>query len=330
MSNDAKRPLEGLTMIAGFWRRLGADIFDILLLSAVCIVMGILFYDQIASLGSNGRIIGWLIVLVYFTVLNSEVSNGQTLGKRLLGLRVVDADGGAISLQRSFIRAIVLTAPFIASGYWLIADNSTPSLQLILFECLDSLLVFGAAGSIIYLYLFNRRTRQCLHDLAVGSFVIEASGPSFVEARTASMHKVIVGVFCAVTLIAPAGILVLNPTSTSNSISPLAQVAASVQSMPEVRNAQVIDQTYVSNLHPTKSIILVRVQLKAKPDDFEHEATRIAANVLKNPDALGGKDLGISIDYGIDLGLAHWTKRYMDTRSAGSWNASALLDRQPE
>jgi hypothetical protein len=53
-------------------------------------------------------------------------------------------------------------------------------------------------------------------------------------------------------------------------------------------------------------MIFVAVVLNQKPDSFEKEAARIAA-MLKQPDALGEKDLAINIDCSIDLGRFRWS-----------------------
>jgi uncharacterized RDD family membrane protein YckC len=76
--------------------------------------------------------------------------NGGTLGKRLLGLRVVSRDGGAPGFGRSLARALV----------W----------------------VIGSAGSVGFLVaLFNRENRT-LHDYVSGTVVVEARPKSAVEA----------------------------------------------------------------------------------------------------------------------------------------------------
>jgi uncharacterized RDD family membrane protein YckC len=196
-------------IIAGFWRRVGACCIDIVLLSAICGAVGFLLYVQIVSLGSYGRIIVWLIAVAYFTLLNSKLSNGQTFGKRLLEVKVVDTDGQSISVVRSFARAMILTTPFFLNGI-LNGLNGFPfllqtlSLPFALVLGIDGLVEFGGIISIIYLYLFNRRTRQSLHDLLVGTFVVNASNYSPIEEVTASIHKIgvgIIGVVAAVALL---------------------------------------------------------------------------------------------------------------------------------
>jgi uncharacterized RDD family membrane protein YckC len=85
-------PQLGVDVHASFWRRFAAAFLDGALLS---IVGGLL----------TGRAgIGPLLSVAYFTVLEGSAS-GQTLGKKLLGIRVVDLEtGGPIGMTRALGR----------------------------------------------------------------------------------------------------------------------------------------------------------------------------------------------------------------------------------
>src|SRR5688572_4687565 len=105
-------------------------------------------------MGGYGRLLGFAVALAYFGVMNSRIGGGQTLGKRLLGVRVVAGDGRTLSLPRSFLRYCVLGIPFFLNG--------APFSAQVLFSWWGYLLpiiVFGGMFSILYLYVFNRPTR---------------------------------------------------------------------------------------------------------------------------------------------------------------------------
>lgn len=153
--------------IAGFWRRLGALASDLILLGIFGAILGALFFDTFARMGAYAKLIGFAIALAYFGICNSRIAGGQTLGKRWLGVRVVDVHDELLSLPRSLLRYVVLGIPFFANGLPLdprLAMSSPLGYLL-------ALVVFGGMLAIIYLYIFNRRTRQSLHDLVVGSYV---------------------------------------------------------------------------------------------------------------------------------------------------------------
>ncbi len=110
-SNDpmnTQPPVLGQRKICGFWRRVAALMIDSLPLGVVGLVMGWFFFDALAQLGSGGRLLGFAIALLYFGILNSSVGRGQTLGKRAMGIEVVDGAGRHIRarpLRASLLRA---------------------------------------------------------------------------------------------------------------------------------------------------------------------------------------------------------------------------------
>lgn len=104
---------------AGFWRRLGAALLDGIM---VGIVGGIL----IAALKGVGYALYLIITIAYFVYFEGGPT-GATLGKRALGIRVVDFDtGGPIGYGRAFIRLIGrwVSAIVIYIGYlWMLWDK---------------------------------------------------------------------------------------------------------------------------------------------------------------------------------------------------------------
>jgi uncharacterized RDD family membrane protein YckC len=96
--------------ICGFWSRLLAIGLDCVTLVVAGYALGLLFGDQFAQMGRWGRLVGFGIALVYFGVLNSCVGGGKTLGKRLMGIRVVGEDGRCISTPRSLVRSAILSS----------------------------------------------------------------------------------------------------------------------------------------------------------------------------------------------------------------------------
>jgi uncharacterized RDD family membrane protein YckC len=105
---------------AGFWRRFAAALIDGVLLGVVnAILRGV-----IGMGGGTG--LGTLITLAYFTYFEGGPT-GQTLGKRAMGIRVIDfGGGGSIGYGRAFIRWIgrFVSAIVIFLGYlWMLWDD---------------------------------------------------------------------------------------------------------------------------------------------------------------------------------------------------------------
>jgi uncharacterized RDD family membrane protein YckC len=104
---------------AGFWRRFAASFLDgvvITLVSTPFAAIDVAAYYAVSFFGQA----------VYYTLLEGG-SRGQTLGKRALGIRVVDlAGGGPIGYERGFIRWIGRFASGIVLllGYlWMLWDR---------------------------------------------------------------------------------------------------------------------------------------------------------------------------------------------------------------
>jgi uncharacterized RDD family membrane protein YckC len=105
---------------AGFGLRLGAALIDGIMLGVVGLAVR-------AVLGqAGGGAIGLAIGIAYFGYLEGSVS-GQTIGKRIVGIRVIDySRGGQIGFGRAVIRYFGRIVSFIACllGYfWMLWDK---------------------------------------------------------------------------------------------------------------------------------------------------------------------------------------------------------------
>jgi uncharacterized RDD family membrane protein YckC len=104
---------------AGFWRRFGALLIDNLLI----IIVAVLLYLVNEALGGLAYIAGGIFYFTFFEGSNS----GQTIGKRALGIRVIDFNtGGPIGYGRAFIRYIghILSGLVCYLGYlWMLWDK---------------------------------------------------------------------------------------------------------------------------------------------------------------------------------------------------------------
>jgi uncharacterized RDD family membrane protein YckC len=104
--------------------------------------------------------------IIYFTLGNSRVFKGQTIGKKLLRIRVVDNQGEYLGLIKSFVRSlpVVLLMNGYQIMYFIITEQN--DLYTLGFYLLTTIL-FGT----IYFVLLNLN-RQALHDLLVYSQVV--------------------------------------------------------------------------------------------------------------------------------------------------------------
>jgi uncharacterized RDD family membrane protein YckC len=287
-------------------------------------------FDWAASLGQAGRLIGFATALLYFGLLNSHFGGGQTLGKRLLGIRVVDRNGDTLSAMRSVVRFLVLGVPYFLNGLWFDLDPSSIGPAIRMLFVLLVLLVFGGGGAIVYLFAFNRRTRQSLHDLVVGSFVVRSSAVTVpVTLAIARLHLIITGCWLALTLIVPAVFVWIayeHGDVLAKRFQPLADLQTALRSELGVRATKVTMgrtiTTSTGNGTSTTDYLQVEAQPNAKQDDFDALALQIAGVVLdRDPDLLGKQVLIVQVQRRFDFGIAGWSHTRREAYSGAGWRA---------
>lgn len=119
---------------AGFFRRLMALLVDVVVLAVVGFLLGKAFGQDVYtstdgtlsySLTGAPALLALLFGLAYYVYL--EGNPGQTLGKKLLGIRVVDMEGGgAIGFGRAAIRYVgrlVSGFPLALGYFWMLWDK---------------------------------------------------------------------------------------------------------------------------------------------------------------------------------------------------------------
>ncbi|MES2070428.1 MAG: RDD family protein [Pseudomonadota bacterium] len=304
MTNEVRvaEPSEGSLQIAGFWARILAFCIDFLVLGLVGFCMGLLWSDYFVRVGGWGRAIGFVVALAYFGFMNSRIFGGQTVGKRALKLRVASTHGADLSLSSSCVRASVLCIPFFL-------NNAAINLDVLQtgFMYLLSMLVFGGGLSIVYLYICNRKTRQSLHDLLVGSVVVKAasSRSSTLAASPWRGHLVVATVIMLISLAGPGFAMKLLNAEPFASLIPLQKALASE---PGVTAASVnAGSTWSKSMkeeRKTHTYLTAGVMIASKNVDYDSLANRLAGIILSDYPGIAARDmLTVSVIYGYDIGI---------------------------
>lgn len=144
-----------------------AGVIDSALLLAISIVVQRLGGGAVRAPGLP--LVAWSAA--YFILAHGPVGNGYSLGKRMCGIRVVSRDGTALSLGASAVRwsvAIGITLPMasLVAGF----EREAPLSVLRAMLVAEPVLCVVAVDSL--LLLVNRPSRQSLHDLIAGSYVV--------------------------------------------------------------------------------------------------------------------------------------------------------------
>ncbi len=297
--------------IAGFWRRLLAFLIDCLILGVIGLVIGSILFDTFTAMGGWGRLVGFAIALAYFGTLNSWVGGGQTAGKRLVNVKVVDSEGGSISLHRSYARYVVLGTPYFLNG----AMIATPVPLLI---PIISVVIFGAGFAILYLYVFNRRTRQSLHDIAAGTLVVRATDvepPPPVHIW--KYHIVIASAAVVLMLVALVSTSIF--VAQSFGLSDLAALQERIHESEKVHFASVFAGKVWAGADE-RSYLKIDAVWRNKPDSYELAASEIAAIAIRDYPDVSNKDaLVVNIIYGFDIGIASGWQSYSFAHTPDEW-----------
>jgi len=298
--------------ICGFRKRVAALVIDGVILAAGGYGLGVFLFDAFAAMGDRGRLVGFVIALVYFGLLNSSIGYGQTLGKRAVRIKVVNHHDETVSPPRAALRFAVLGAPFF------LAPLAAPQGgALVPGGILINAVVFGLGGAIVYLYLFNRETRQSVHDLIVGTYVARASAEA--ELEVSSMwkgHLLVAGLWIvAVVLISP----ILTATLTDGDLpDDLLSIKQRIEATAQV-HAVSLRRIQTSTSGVWTGFLRVEVRWKERPD-FERAAAEVARIILEN--YKGAEQLDtvlVEVRYGYNIGIARSFRTQRYKRNAEAW-----------
>jgi uncharacterized RDD family membrane protein YckC len=104
---------------AGFFQRLGAYIVDVIIVGVVYLIVWAIAGEAAAT------VVGLLVSIGYYIYFEGSPS-GQTLGKKVLGIRVVDySTGGPLGYSKAFIRWLgrILSGICILGYLWMLWDK---------------------------------------------------------------------------------------------------------------------------------------------------------------------------------------------------------------
>lgn len=151
-----------VTVLASRIERFGATLVDMLLLLVPTFGGFMLTLTVAKAFGSNtgGSVVmvlsavGLLALLGY--QLHGAVETGQTVGKRMLGIRLVRTDGNPVSLGRILLRNLIpIALEVLGLGLFTLFG---------LFSVVDGLFIFG-------------KQRRCIHDWLADTKVVKVPPP---------------------------------------------------------------------------------------------------------------------------------------------------------
>ena len=288
---------------AGAWRRIFAFAADALVLVLLGNLVGLLAGQWLSLLGYWALLVGFLLCALYFGVFDSALTQGQTPGKKLLKIAVVNARGSALNPAQALLRFSVLGAPYFIAG--LKANQAHlqhPGYLVLLFIILAPLLCA------FYLFVFNRATGQSLQDLIVPSRVVLTHQQDEQSAENTAMwkgHWVVVGLMVIATAFGPYFLIQSQLSRVQNQI----MANGVLLENPLVRYSEIQYTTRELKLpnQPQRMASLVNVDIELVRDQIEHRmlAQNLALSVFQHyPKAANASLIQVNLRYGFNMQLA--------------------------
>ena len=266
--------------VVSFWKRWFAYIIDAtFILGGISSLVAISLPDTIIRIGDYSALIGLILTFAYFGIMNSEICKGQTLGKNLMGLKVVNKNGNYLTLPQSLVRTLILiiclTIPY---SFIVTLSFKTPNIP----ETFLGIAAITAGIIFDLLFLFNFKTRQTLHDLAVGSYVTNTKYNCKLSDNKISSAPVIFAIIPAFLIAFP--MLMATKTLEKQLIdtnSPAYKKAEYIKNMENDLNAKITKLEKVNTNIGTNYVVIV-FSTNINDEDF---ANNIKAYIDKNKDS---------------------------------------------
>lgn len=312
---------------AGFWRRTAAFSIDSIVLGLIGLVIAIGFFDALSTLGEWGRLIGFLIGSIYFGLLEGG-SRHQSLGKRVMLIRVADStapDGPGPGYLRAWARYALIAVPLILGG---ISFIDLPALHEPGTEWLataNGAIVFFWGLALLYLFVFNRPSRQSVQDLLTASRVVRVAAPVEDVAPVGRKHWAILAVL---------GLLLLAGSRYATTrlidddrMADIRQIQHAASTVPGVIQSGVwIGNTRVVGPagQPPKAIATITVLTSTPALMNKAGATAVAHAALASSAWLRKQDLVNVVSVrAVNLGIATWRTQFFMGHSPADWAATA-------
>lgn len=162
------RPPEGVVLnfeVAGLGARIGAQMLDLTLtfLFVLCFCLLTLLISESWTTFTTIFALGFFMVRTPYYILAELLWNGQTIGKRMVGLRVVSANGRSLTPYAVTVRNLMKEMEVFMPGVAMIAVAGLSIVEILF------LLVWVTV--LITVPLMNKK-RQRLGDIIAGTYVI--------------------------------------------------------------------------------------------------------------------------------------------------------------
>lgn len=295
-----------------FVRRVVARFIDILLLTVIGYV--IISVPALQSLGTLGLLIGIIIVFTYESVFHSRIGKGKSIGKRLLGLQVIQQNGEYLSYPISSIRAL----PFLIGLF----ITETVMLLTIEFASVETgfkwigftfMILAGIASPLL---IFFTRPPQSLADLLVDSLTLPKSLTHRTIAVSNSNARIWQSRVCIFT-IAFIPFALLISFFTKEELSQNQDIFSASENIISKYQLPLSGGHFIVDPNSKETVLTFRLkedpEIKSQSGKTFGEATALTLWTELSqtiPSLFPQKISAIELSYGLNLGIANGTESY--------------------
>ena len=305
--------------VAKFWKRLLAFIIDAAIMMLAGQLIGMALAKPLSQIGPYAHLLGLLIVLPYYGIMNSRFTKGQTFGKMIMKIVVVSHEREPIGLGRSFLRILILAIPFFLYGL------SIPEINHPVFTWAISIIVFGIGGVILYTMAFNMESRQGIHDMLLKTYVVDQQETTnHALPKTSKMVWTISAIWAGLTIAFFLFLSLVNTNPEADEIyNKMSALNAKITAREDVLTSSVTEQTLAVENTNAQQTLIISVWLKGQlsDSDFQTEVVNVAGFTLQNFEGLDRFDaIQIRLLSGYDIGIGGKTSYYTQTETSGEWS----------
>ncbi len=226
------------------------------------------------------------------------------------------------------IRILLLALPALFNGW------SIPIFQNYVIVWFLTLIVFGLGGAILYTMVFNRKTRQGIHDLLLGTYVVNLPGKPIEAFPTASrIHWNVTSVWFGVIAVGTLAMAFIVPSAISKSpLAPSMSLYNILQSDSRFFTVGVNDHTFYGSNGRTSHSLIVTVWYKGKlkEDERKEVVESIAKTVLENAKDINNYDgIQVKITSAYDIGIATANVTLSFSNSIEDWRKEVYPNGSP-
>jgi len=259
------------------------------------------------------RVAGFFIAWIYFGLQESKLTRGQTIGKKIIGIRTIEYNGTFLSYTKAFARSFLLIFPFFFNQISIPGIANNYMIAIFIF-----LAVFLIGIGNIFLCFANKHSMQGLHDILLKTLVIKGDWKPEIGKFQASQKAVFIYSIIVIALIT-ANVVSASKLLRDKTFIEMIRIQKNLDKLPNVKMAyvEIIKPSENKNKKESLSskirynIQIIWGKVLNKSNENDNEINHIKKAILKElPTNIDKNNISISLINFFDIGFFNFRKVY--------------------